>query len=152
MTYAQSCWPFISRRLRQRVIQVLRTHDVCLTLTVTPNSESGRRTVDLHVRCRETSKPATSCGKCHWSNEPRPLRLGPICRPQLPSRFGGQKSALFLLLHVIGGMKNEAILYSLQTAHRLRPTARTRFLSTSAFADYVGLSSSLTSRSLQARC
>ena len=49
---------------------------------------------------------------------------------------------------MIGDVNNEAILYSLQTAHRLRPMARKRFLSTSAFADYVGLLSSLTSRSL----
>ena len=42
-----------------------------------------------------------------------------------------ESSSTLLLLHVIGGVNNEAILYSLQTAHRLRPMARKRFLSTS---------------------
>ena len=42
-----------------------------------------------------------------------------------------ESSSTLLLLHVIGGVNNEAILYSLQTAHRLWPMARKRFLSTS---------------------
>ena len=55
------------------------------------------RTIGLLTHGLETSRPATSSGKCDWSQEPPSLRLGSLCRPPFPRRFGsgGQRFSRF---------------------------------------------------------